>query len=231
MAQAVTARRVFDTRTLVAPGRCKTVFATFDSLAPGDSLVVITDHAPQPLLHRLQSERAGVFEWSPLEEGPPVWRTEITRRAADPGTLRAVTEALSWDHDRLEEIERRAFEAHAAGDAAGAVAAWKEFAHGLKRHIRFEEGILFPVFEERTGAPPAAGPTAVMRIEHRQIEGFLDAIASALERAADALPLRARLHHVLGDHNIKEERILYPATDQSLDEIGRDEVVRRIQRS
>jgi regulator of cell morphogenesis and NO signaling len=230
MTQAVGTRRVLDTRTLQSPGRCETVFATFDALAPGDSLVVITDHAPS-LLNRLQSERAGTFEWSPLEEGPPVWRTEITRRAADAGSLRAVTEALSWDHDRLEVIEQRAFEAHAAGDAAGAVAAWKEFAHGLERHIRFEEQVLFPVFEERTGAPPAAGPTAVMRIEHREIEGLLDEIAAALEGATDALPLRARLHRVLRDHNMKEERILYPATDQALDEGARDEVVRRIQRS
>ena len=231
MAQALAARRVLDARPLPAPERCKTVFSTFDSLAPGDVLVVCTDHAPQPLLHHLQTERAGLFDWSPLEEGPPVWRTEIARRAADQGRLRGVTEALSWDHDRLEEIERRAFEAHACGDAAGAVSAWKEFAHGLKRHIRFEEEILFPVFEEKKSVSPAAGPTAVMRAEHREIERLLDAIAAALEGAANGLSLRADLHHVLGQHNVKEERVLYPATDQALDEGDRDALVRRIQQS
>jgi uncharacterized protein (DUF2249 family)/hemerythrin superfamily protein len=231
MPQAVAARRVLDTRTLPAPDRCNTVFSTVDSLAPGDALVVLTDHAPRSLLRHLQSDRAGVFEWSPLEEGPPVWRTEITRRRAEPGSLRGVTEALSWDHDRLDEIEKRAFEAFGGGDTAGAISAWKEFVHGLKRHIRFEEEILFPAFEEKTGVPPAAGPTAVMRVEHRQIQGLLDAIAAALEGATDALPLRARLHRVLGDHNMKEERVLYPATDQTLDEEGRDALVRRIQQS
>jgi uncharacterized protein (DUF2249 family)/hemerythrin superfamily protein len=231
MPQGVADRRVLDTRTLLAPDRCNTVFSTVDSLAPGDALVVLTDHTPKSLLHRLQSERAGLFEWSPLEEGPPLWRTEITRRPADPGSLRGVTEALSWDHDRLDEIERRAFEALAGGDTAGALSAWKEFVHGLRRHIRFEEEILFPAFEERAGVPPAAGPTAVMRVEHRQIEGLLDTIAAALEGAEDALPVRARLHRVLGEHNMKEERVLYPATDQALDEEGRDALVRRIQQS
>jgi hemerythrin superfamily protein len=70
-----------------------------------------------------------------------------------------------------------------------------------------------------------------MRVEHRQIEGLLDTIAAALEGAEDALPVRARLHRVLGEHNMKEERVLYPATDQALDEEGRDALVRRIQQS
>jgi uncharacterized protein (DUF2249 family) len=232
MAQAIATSLLIDARSIQGPDRCKAVLSAFDSLAPGETLVVTTDHAPQPLLRHFQVDRAGLFEWSPLEEGPPAWRTEIVRRSAVAGELRGVFEALSWDHDRLEEIERKAFEALARGDSAAAVAAWKDFAFGLKRHIRFEEKILFPAFEEKAGVSPDAGPTTVMRAEHREIESLLDAIGGALGgNGAAALPLRGDLHRVLGQHNLKEERVLYPATDQCLDGPERDALVRRIQAS
>jgi len=232
MAQAIAQPLLIDARSIQGPDRCKAVLSAFDSLAPGEALVVTTDHAPQPLLRHFQVDRAGLFEWSPLEEGPPAWRTEIVRRSAVAGELRGVSEALSWDHDRLEEIERKAFEALARGDSAGAVAAWRDFAFGLKRHIRFEEGILFPAFEEKAGVSPDAGPTAVMRAEHREIESLLDAIGGALEgNGAAALPLRGDLHRVLGQHNLKEEQVLYPATDQWLGGPERDALVKRIQAS
>ncbi len=156
---------------------------------------------------------------------------ELTRRPAERGAAREIGEALAWDHDRLDALERRAFEQLEAGDAAGAQAAWAEFAVGLKRHIRFEEDILFPAFEERVGMPPGAGPTAMMRAEHRDIETLIEAIGRALAGKGAALPLRAELHALLGHHNMKEERVLYPATDQALAPAERDALVARIQAS
>jgi hypothetical protein len=41
----------------------------------------------------------------------------------------------------------------------------------------------------------------------------------------------SRSVRVLGQHNVKEERVLYAATDQVPDEAGRDALARRIQRS
>jgi regulator of cell morphogenesis and NO signaling len=142
-----------------------------------------------------------------------------------------VTEALSWDHDRLDGLEQQAFERLAAGDRAGARAAWSEFTVGLRRHIRFEEELLFPAFEKGFGVSPEAGPTAVMCAEHREIERLIGAIGRALAGEETALPLRAQLHRVLGEHNLKEERMLYPATDQALDPEERDALVVRIQAS
>ena len=172
-----------------------------------------------------------MFEWSVLETGPPSLRIQIPRRRADRGDRREVNEALSWDHDRLEALDQLAFERLAAGDGAGARAAWGEFTTGLRRHIRFEEELLFPTFAERLGVPPAAGPTAVMRAEHREIEALLDRIGRALAGEGAAVPLRAELHRVLGEHNVKEEQVLYPATDEALLPDERDELVGRIQAS
>src|SRR5512143_2469892 len=138
------APRVIDVRTLQGPHRCELVLAEFDSLAPGESLVAVSDHVPQKLLRHLQADRKGQFEWCPLEAGPERFRTLVTRRDAERGTERGVSEALTWDHDRLDGLEQRAFELFAGGDVQGAVATWTDFVFGLRRHIRFEEEILFP---------------------------------------------------------------------------------------
>ena len=229
--RTLAATRVIDARELEGPDPCQAVLGAFDLLAPGEALVVVNDHAPVRLLQRLQANRKGEFEWSPLEAGSGRFRTEIARRDARRESLRGVSEALAWDHDRLEAIEDRAFRLHAAGDAAGARATWAEFDLGLRRHIRFEEDILFPAFESVTGMPPEAGPTQVMRLEHLRIGKLLEAIGSVLQGGGAPLPLRAQLHQVLGEHNEKEELVLYPMTDQSLGAAESDALVARIQAS
>jgi len=70
-----------------------------------------------------------------------------------------------------------------------------------------------------------------MRAEHRDIEALIEEIGQALAGEGAALPLRAELHRVLGEHNVKEERMLYPATDQVLQPEERDALVGRIQAS
>jgi regulator of cell morphogenesis and NO signaling len=223
--------RIIDVREIEGPERCRAVLALFDRLAPGESLVAVSHHVPRKLLGLLQAERKGVYEWSPLESGPERFRTLLTRRAAEVGSRREVTEALSWDHDRLDALDGRTFDRLGLGDAAGARASWAEFTVGLRRHIRFEEDLLFPAFEGKAGFPPDAGPTAVMRLEHREIERLVDAVGSALAEGKEPTALRAELHRVLGEHNLKEEQVLYPGTDRCLDPAERDALVARIQAS
>lgn len=218
-----------DTRAFAKGTNCRaTVIDAFDRLEPGQALRVVTDHDPRPLLRYLRSERAGVFEWTPLEAGPTLWRTELFRRAANRGELRRVTEALSWDHDRLDALCCRAFSERALLRFDSAREAWREFASGLLRHIRCEEGLLFPVFEERTGLE--AGPTGAMRVEHRQIEMLLDGIGAAIAAPGPAAEaLRADLRQVLAEHNEKEELVLYPGIDALLSPDDADELVARMQ--
>lgn len=126
-----------------------------------------------------------------------------------PATIAAY---FSQDHDRLDALFRR-FQTLKATDRPSALAAFQEFQSGLERHIVWEEEILFPKFEQKTGQ--VGGPTEVMRGEHRQIRGFLEAMAGKLaqgdrETAAEEAGLLA----VLGPHNEKEENILYPMIDQ-----------------
>jgi uncharacterized protein (DUF2249 family) len=58
------------------------IFDTFDALQPGQSFELINDHAPTPLYYQFLHERANLFEWNYQEQGPDVWRVQITRTAA-----------------------------------------------------------------------------------------------------------------------------------------------------
>ncbi|MBX7186248.1 MAG: hemerythrin domain-containing protein [Vicinamibacteria bacterium] len=202
----------------------------FDALRPGEVVTLEFNRAPKGLLARFQQERKGQFDWTPAIEGPGTWRIEVSRRQAEKGSSRTVNEALSWDHDRLDDLEARAFEARERGDFEEAKALYAVFAFGLRRHIRFEEELLFPEFEAKAGFPADMGPTAVMRDEHREILESLDRIERGIGEADTPLEsLRHALHLVLGNHNLKEEHIVYPMTDQALGTLESDALVARIQ--
>ncbi|MFI5361049.1 MAG: hemerythrin domain-containing protein [Elusimicrobiota bacterium] len=136
-------------------------------------------------------------------------------------TTSTITEQFAADHDRLDALFTD-FQSLKRKDPAAAKEKFKAFLKGLTRHIVWEEDVLFPVFEKRTGMKDF-GPTAVMRQEHRQIKGHLDAIHDKV-RAADPNSDAAEnaLLDVLKAHNMKEEQMLYPAIDQGLDAAGLD---------
>jgi len=73
------------------------------------------------------------------------------------------------DHRRCDALWSQVEGAVDAGADEGA--AWRAFADAMERHFQMEEEVLFPRLEERTGMPPGAGPTAVMRAEHAQMRG------------------------------------------------------------
>lgn len=122
---------------------------------------------------------------------------------------------LSADHRRLDAIVLEVQRA-ATGAPADAAAAFGRFAEGLDRHIRAEEEVLFPAFEDATGM--LAGPTQVMRNEHAEMRRLLSEVSSALGAGDGPAALRT-LHALVGllaEHNMKEETILYPMADRSL---------------
>jgi uncharacterized protein (DUF2249 family)/hemerythrin superfamily protein len=219
-----------DLSVLPAEARVPAVLASFDALSPDGVTEVHAPEAPVEILRALRRERPGTFEWSPLEEGPVRWRVRIDRRDATLGTLRLVATSLAWDHDRLEVIEEAAFRARERSEFGGAIATWADFSRGLQRHIRFEEELLFPLFEERSGLSPEAGPTAVMREEHAEIRQILARIGEEIASpGAEAETARRRLSYALAEHNVKEEEILYPAIDEFLSPEESDDLVWKIQ--
>lgn len=125
--------------------------------------------------------------------------------------MTTITSFMSKDHDELDGALERA---RGEADPVEAKRFLSRFVDGLKAHIGWEEDILFPAFEEKTGLQDS-GPTAVMRLEHRRIEELLDALGESFGTAQVEAHL-ASLIDVLTAHNQKEEDILYPWLDRSL---------------
>lgn len=123
-----------------------------------------------------------------------------------------ITTFYEKDHDRLDELFKT-FQRLKRFDFAKAKVAFKEFKVGLQRHIVWEEEMLFPMWEEKTGMIED-GPTPVMRFEHSQIKQLLDTIHQKVEgQNPETDQEEQALLNLLGSHNRKEERALYPAID------------------
>lgn len=131
------------------------------------------------------------------------------------------------DHDRLDELFKT-FQKFKRSDFSKAKEAFKDFKFGLQRHIVWEEDLLFPLWEEKTGMSEG-GPTFVMRAEHRRIGQQLEAIHDKVaEQNPDSDEEEQALLDLLGSHNMKEERVLYPAIDQVTSEEERETVFRNM---
>ncbi len=133
-----------------------------------------------------------------------------------------VTSYYEDDHDRLDELFKQ-FQQLKRLNFMKAKEFFKEFKFGLQRHIIWEEEILFPLFEQKTGI--TQGPTEVMRQEHRIIGKYLEAIHEQVKvKNPDSDENEQLLLNVLLMHNQKEEQILYPTIDRSLMDSERAEV-------
>ncbi len=69
-----------DVRVIPPREKHPTIFQTFEALAPGESFILVNDHDPFPLRYQFEAERSGRFGWDYLEQGPSVWRVEISKK-------------------------------------------------------------------------------------------------------------------------------------------------------
>lgn len=143
---------------------------------------------------------------------------------------KTITSFYEQDHDRLDELFKT-FQKVKRSDFAAATEAFNEFKVGLQRHIVWEEELLFPLWEKKTGRSEE-GPTVVMRAEHRQIRQQLEAIHDKVVKwNPDSDQEEQVLLDVLGSHNRKEERALYPAIDQVTSTEEREAVFQNMKKS
>ncbi len=127
---------------------------------------------------------------------------------------------MSAHHKECDELFSQAEEAVSNKDWSQATPLWSAFATELEKHFSREEGVLFPEFESQTGM--TGGPTQMMRMEHEQMRSLVNEINKATE-AQDQdqfLALSETLMVTMQQHNMKEEQVLYPMTDQSLSNVA-----------
>ncbi len=145
-----------------------------------------------------------------------------------------ITEFFEEDHRRLDELSA-AMRASAREDPMRAIVLAQLLAWGLRRHVRIEEEVVFPLHEARTRF---AETSAKMRVEHVALLTYVDRVEyeatalriSARRKAAaeHLLEAEAGLAAVLADHNRREEKVLFPLLDHTLTRAAREEALRKI---
>ncbi|MGM0594185.1 MAG: hemerythrin domain-containing protein [Pseudomonadota bacterium] len=120
------------------------------------------------------------------------------------------------DHARCDQLFADAEQAVESGDWEWAEKAHRAFISAMQHHFAMEEELLFPAFEQATGA--SAGPTVVMRHEHQQMRSLFSDMEQALSErnSDDYLGATETLLILMQQHNAKEEQILYPMSDRTL---------------
>ncbi len=133
-----------------------------------------------------------------------------------------LTAPLVADHRHCDRLFAAAEDAAQRADWAACRKQFDAFAAAMLHHFEVEESVLFPAFEHATGM--SMGPTAMMRSEHAQMRDLLKNMAEAIAagRRDDTLGLSETLLLYMQQHNLKEENVLYPMSDQALAASGID---------
>lgn len=127
-----------------------------------------------------------------------------------------ITETMSTDHRRCDDLFASAEELIANGDWEQGVAGFMAFHQAMEHHFQMEEEVLFPAFEQQTGQ--TMGPTQIMKMEHTQMRQLFSDMSDAVEQQDKDcyLGLAETLMMIIQQHNMKEEQMLYQMADQVL---------------
>ncbi len=126
----------------------------------------------------------------------------------------AITTAFTSDHRHCDQLFADAEEQASGGNWEAAIDNYRKFHQALLHHFDIEEQELFPAIEQQTGS--SNGPTTVMRAEHQQVRRLAEDLGQAFadNNRERALGLCETMMLLMQQHNMKEERILYPMADQ-----------------
>lgn len=130
--------------------------------------------------------------------------------------MSSIQDFMTQHHKTCDDLLVEAEAMLANKDWTAFATLWAKFEKETLHHFDLEEQILFPAFEEQTGM--TAGPTMVMRQEHAQVKAMLEQMASAIEQQdiERAMGSSESIMIFIQQHNMKEEQILYPMTDNHL---------------
>ncbi|MDE1943164.1 MAG: hemerythrin domain-containing protein [Betaproteobacteria bacterium] len=127
-----------------------------------------------------------------------------------------ISQYLSAEHYHCDSLFAETENAVAESRWEQATSLYDQFHRETEQHFQREEEVLFPAFEQTTGV--AAGPTEVMRGEHRQMRRLFSRLDLALasHNAEQFLGEAETLLTLMQQHNLKEENVLYRLASQAL---------------
>lgn len=125
-----------------------------------------------------------------------------------------ITDALLGEHGlfyvQFQHLESMEAESNGQNGLGNRIELLSE---AIRSHAQAEDEILFPALEPHLGTE--AGPLAVMRLEHGEIDDGL----GRLEQEDDPATARALLEQLLSlarEHFAKEEHVLFPMAEKLL---------------
>lgn len=132
--------------------------------------------------------------------------------------MTSIPEFMTTKHRECDEFFIAAENAVADNNWSLAAQTFSQFSQELTLHLEAEENILFPEFEQATGI--TQGPTQVMRGEHQQMRALVAELAQSLtnEDKDSYIGASETLMVLMQQHNMKEEMMLYPMTQQRVPE-------------
>jgi len=130
--------------------------------------------------------------------------------------MTSIPDYMTVKHRECDDVFSEAESAVAEANWTLAEEKWQAFAKELELHLDAEETILFPEFEQATGM--TSGPTHVMRMEHEQMRAMVKDLNQALaaQNKDEFLGLSETLMILMQQHNMKEEMMLYPMSQQQI---------------
>lgn len=160
--------------------------------------------------------------------------------------LCAGLERLKQEHGPLRELKQRMLELAQAIVGDEEKQNWKErllvlresvqaLVNELDPHSEREEGVLFPMMAQYIGR--TFGPIAVMEYEHDQakqrLASFLTKTAElpetvGRESAAVLANEVIEAYHILAEHFMKEENVLFPMAERLLSDEEKEELAEKI---
>jgi len=143
---------------------------------------------------------------------------------------RLLADFFREDHDRLE----RMFDEFCAARSLGLAAArsrFREFEVATRRHLEWEDNLLFPVYEARAGFP---GHREIndMWDEHDHLQELIASIRQKLANQDLALePEVTQLTDLMEMHHTKEEVVVYGLIDDTITDADRDKLFAQLDES
>lgn len=127
-----------------------------------------------------------------------------------------ICDYLLLDHKRCDDYFIRAENHISQHNWQEGDASFRLFHDALKQHLRMEEKVLFPAFEQ--AIRNSEGPLGMLRMEHGQIRGMVSRMSDAVARqdTVEFLIHSETFLLLLQQHSMKEEEILYPLLDKIL---------------
>lgn len=110
---------------------------------------------------------------------------------------------------------------------ADAIQAYERFVDELKLHMRMEDEVLYPRFEQHYGDP--RGELAYLGAEHDNIARLLHDLAHVIQRKdyEHFLASLKPLHKALKEHNVNEEMLFLSLEDDQM-LMDRAEIMRQL---